>query len=91
MDTLGYFLMKNIDKEGKKETKFLLTFGVHSSQIFHPHIFRGRFVALHKMSVKVMFLHVQINSYLAHPLICARKRPIFLRKIKGRKLKGLRD
>ena len=31
------FLMKNIEKESKKETKLelLLTFGVHSSQILH--------------------------------------------------------
>ena len=33
--TFGVFLMRNIDKEGKKETKLelLLAFGVHSSQI----------------------------------------------------------
>ena len=38
MNTFGVFLMKNIDKEGKKETKLelLLTFGVHYSQILHP-------------------------------------------------------
>ena len=34
----GIFLVKNIDKKGKKETKldFLLTFGVLSSQNLHP-------------------------------------------------------
>ena len=34
---LGVFLMKNIDKKGKKGTKleFLLTFGVLSSQNLH--------------------------------------------------------
>ena len=48
-DTFKAFLMKNIDKEGKKETKLelLLTFGVHSSQILHPkgifNLNRGRF------------------------------------------------
>ena len=41
--------MKNIDKEGKKETKLelLLTFGVHYNQILHPsgifNLNRGRF------------------------------------------------
>ena len=41
--------MKNIDKEGKKETKLelLLTFGVHYSQILHLsgifNLDRGRF------------------------------------------------
>ena len=41
--------MKNIDKEGKKETKLerLLTFGVHYNQILHPSVIfnmnRGRF------------------------------------------------
>ena len=36
--TFAVFLMKNIDKEGEKETKLelLLTFGVHSSQTLHP-------------------------------------------------------
>ena len=46
----GVFLLKNIDKKGKKETEleFLLAFGVLSSQNLHPNgIFnlnRGHFV-----------------------------------------------
>ena len=46
----GVFLVKNIDKKGKKETKFefLLDFGVLSSQNLHPkgiiNLNRGHFV-----------------------------------------------
>ena len=38
MSTFGLFLMKIIDKEGKKEAKLdlLLSFGVNCSQVLHP-------------------------------------------------------
>ena len=47
--TFRVYLMKNRDKEDKKETKLelLVTFGVHSSQILHLNgkfnLIRGRF------------------------------------------------
>ena len=59
--------MKNIDKEGKKETKLELSliYGVHLSQILHHNgIFnlnRGRF-ALNECKSGV-----QIDSYFAQP------------------------
>ena len=50
--TFEVFLMKNIDKKGKKETKLELlhTFGVLSSQNLHPngifYLNRGNFVRI---------------------------------------------
>ena len=71
--------MKNIDKNGKKETKLELshTVGVLSSQNLHPNgIFNlNRGVTLYEVSAKLMFLDVQIDSYFAQPIFsCGRVR-----------------
>ena len=97
---MGYF--ENIDKEGKKDIKLelysLLVCTLARFHITMAYLIRIE-VALHEMSAKVMFLHVQIDSYFTHPLIFAQPSAqklaffaplLFSRTSPVQKLKGLR-
>ena len=62
--------MKNIDKEGKKKQNlnFYSILVCTLARFYIPVAYLIWIeVALHQMSAKVIFLHVQIDSYFAHP------------------------